>query len=90
MFIVKLDKERHAKVTRKALSMFQEKTGKDILNLKEREALDLTDVETLLWLCLLREDPALTLEQVQDEVELHQLKQFTNYILEGKQSANPT
>ena len=90
MFIVKLDKERHAKVTRKALSMFQEKTGKDILNLKEGEALDLADVETLLWLCLLKEDPALTLAQVQDEVELHQLKQFTNYILEGKQSANPT
>ena len=90
MFIVKLDKERHAKVTRKALSMFQEKTGKDILNLKEGEALDLADVEKLLWLCLLKEDPALTLEQVQDEVELHQLKQFTNYILEGKQSANPT
>lgn len=90
MFIVKLDKERHAKVTRKALSMFQEKTGKDILNLKEGAALDLGDVETLLWLCLLKEDPSLTLEQVQDEVELHQLKQFTNYILEGKQSANPT
>jgi hypothetical protein len=90
MFIVKLDKERHAKVTRKALSLFQEKTGKDILNLKEGQALDLADVEILLWLCLLREDPTLTLEQIQDEVELHQLKQFTNYILEGKQSANPT
>ena len=90
MFIVKLDKERHAKVTRKALSRFQEKTGKDILNLKEGQALDLADVETLLWLCLLKEESTLTLEQVQDEVELHQLKQFTNYILEGKQSANPT
>jgi hypothetical protein len=90
MFTVQLDKERHAKVTRKALSLFQEKTGKDILNLKEGQVLDLADVEILLWLCLLKEDPALTLEQVQDEVELHHLKQFTSYILEGKQEVNPT
>ncbi len=86
MFTIKLDKERHARVTRKALDLFKEKTGKDLF--KEDQVLDLADVETLLWLCLLKEDPSLTLEQVQDEVELHQLKQFTNYILEG--SANPT
>jgi len=86
MFTIKLDKERHARVTRKALDLFKETTGKDLF--KEDQVLDLADVETLLWLCLLKEDPSLTLEQVQDEVELHQLKQFTNYILEG--SANPT
>ena len=88
MFTIKLDKERHARVTVNALNQFKDKTGKDLFNLKEEQALDLADVETLLWLCLLKEDPALTLEQVQDEVELHQLKQFTHYILEG--SANPT
>jgi len=88
MFTIKIDKERHARVTRRALDLFKEKTGKDLFNLSEGQALDLSDVETLLWLCLLKEDPSLTLEQVQDEVELHQLKQFTNYILEG--SANPT
>jgi len=88
MFTIKLDKERHARVTVRALTQFKEKTGKDLFNLKEEQALDLADVETLLWLCLLKEDPSLTLEQVQDEVELHQLKQFTHYILEG--SANPT
>ena len=88
MFTIKMDKERHARVTRKALDLFKEKTGKDLFNLSESQALDLADVETLLWLCLLKEDPNLTLEQVQDDVELHQLKQFTHYILEG--SANPT
>jgi hypothetical protein len=90
MFIVKLDKERHAKVTRKALNALKEKTGKDIFNLPDGQALELEDIETLLWLCLLNEDPTITLELVQDEVELYQLKQFIGYITEGKQTANPT
>jgi hypothetical protein len=90
MFTVTLDKERHAKVTRKALETFKEKTGKDILNFKEGQNFDLSDVEMLLWICLLKEDPALTLEQVQNEVELQQLKKFIDYFLEGMQSGNPT
>ena len=90
MFIVNLDKERHAKVTRKALNALKERTGKDVFNLPDGQALELEDIETLLWLCLLKEDPAITLELVQDEVEFHQLKQFTSYIQEGKQTANPT
>lgn len=90
MFIVQLDKERHAKITTKALNLFKEKTGLDVLHLKDGENIDLEVIEKLLWVCLLREDPQLTLEQVQDEVELYQLKQFITYFLEGKQLQNPT
>jgi hypothetical protein len=89
MFTIQLDKERHAKITRKALDAFKEKTGKDIMHLLEGQELNLADLEILLWLSLQKEDKALTLEQVQDEVELHQLRQFVNYILDGKQTENP-
>ena len=86
MFVINLDKERHAKVTNKALKLFKEKSGKDLL--KAGCAMDMEDCEVLLWACLLKEDPNLTLEQVQDEVELFQIRQFTSYIIEG--SVNPT
>lgn len=90
MFVIKLDKERHAKVTNNNLKEFKGKTGKDILNLTEDQILDMSDIETLLWICLKHEDPELTLEQVQNEAELHQLRQFASYISEGKQSVNPS
>jgi len=89
MFTIMLDKERHAKVTNKALKIYKEKTGKDILDFREGQNVSLEDVETLLWACLLKEDPELTLTQVQNEVELYQLREFITYFTEGKQAANP-
>jgi len=88
MFVVKLDKERHAKVTRKAFVLFKTKTGKDLEKPEEGQDIGLEDLETLLWASLVKEDPSLTLEQVQDEVEFYQLKQFSKYLQEG--SLNPT
>jgi len=90
MFTVVLDKERHAKVTTKALGLFKEKTGIDILHLKDGEQIDLAVIEKLLWVCLLYEDAGLTLETVQDNAELYQLRQFITYFQEGKLPENPT
>lgn len=90
MFTVVLDKERHAKVNTKALRLFREKTGMDVMSPKAGEQVDLEVVEKLLWVSLLHEDPALTLETVQDNVEFFQLKQFLAYFAEGKLPGNFT
>ncbi|MCK9569548.1 hypothetical protein M0R72_11465 [Candidatus Pacearchaeota archaeon] len=83
MFKIDLDRERHAKFTLKALKKAGESAGKNYASLKED--LSLEDVEIILWACLLKEDPDLKLELVQNEVEMGQLRSFIDYM-----SANPT
>lgn len=60
-----LDKERHLRLDLNAMCLFEEITGKSLIN--ANAAIDLqsaVNIRALLYACLKHEDPNLTLEQV--------------------------
>lgn len=61
---VKLDKERTLRLDLNAMVRFEQASGKSLLKQSTWDTLSIADIRSLLWACLLHEDPELTVEQV--------------------------
>lgn len=64
---ITLDKERTLKLDLNAMVAFEDATGKSLFNFKANN-ISSKDIRALLWSCLIRDDKALTLEQVGEMV----------------------
>ena len=67
---VKLDKERHLRLTLKGLLEFEKFTGKNLLRGLNLDDLSMEDSAVLLWASLVHEDPELTYDAILDMVDL--------------------
>ena len=61
---IKLDKERHLRLTLKGMLEFQKLTGKNLLKGFNFQKMTLEEVAGLLWACLIFEDKDLTFDNV--------------------------
>lgn len=84
--VVMLDRERHMRLDFYALALAEEKTGRNMLTgegwgfqARDREGnptgepakrLNATEISTLIWACLVHEDPELTVEDVRKMLSL--------------------
>lgn len=62
--VVTLDKERVLRLDFNALALAEEKTGRNLMSAEGWKGLTARDYRTLIWSCLVHEDPDLTIEQV--------------------------
>ena len=65
-----LDKERHMRLTLKGMLLYEKHTGKNLLKGFKPEDFTLEESSVLLWACLVHEDPELTLDAVQEMVDI--------------------
>jgi hypothetical protein len=61
---IKLDKERHLRLTLKGMIEFEKTTGKNLLKGFNVNNFTLEDSGTLVWACLIHEDKELTIDDV--------------------------
>lgn len=88
---IMLDRERTLRLTMRGLFAFKKATGKDLIKGIGKEEFTAEDSMALLWACLIHEDRELTLEQVENIVDLSNLSVVQNAITEymteiGKQA----
>lgn len=70
---IKLDKERHLRLTLKGMLEFEKITGKNLLKGFDLKELTLEDTAALIWACLIHEDKELTYDDVLCMVDLSNL-----------------
>jgi hypothetical protein len=70
---IKLDKERHLRLTLNGMVKFRQTTGKDLLKGFDMDEMSADDIRALLWACLVWEDKDLTLEDVGDMIDMHNM-----------------
>ena len=70
---IKLDKERHLRLTLNGMVKFRQETGKDLLKGFDMDEMSADDIRALLWACLVWEDKDLTLEDVGDMIDMQNM-----------------
>ena len=82
MVKIKLDKERHLKMTIRGMLLFEEKTGTTLFKGFNVSKMSFKGVVTLMWVCLIHEDKELTYENFVDMVEMSRIKELTDKCME--------
>ena len=82
MVKIKLDKERHLKMTIRSMLLFEEKTGNTLFKGFNVSKMPFRDVITLMWVCLIHEDKELTYDNFVDMVEMSRIKELTDKCME--------
>jgi len=77
---IKLDKERHLRLTLKGMLEFEKVTGKNLLKGFDLKKLTLEDTAALIWACLIHEDKALTYDDVLCMIDLSNLVAVTDAV----------
>ena len=70
---VKLDRERHLRLTLKGMVEYERLTGKNFLKGFNFQELTLEDTAGILWACLLHEDKELTFDDVLCMIDLENI-----------------
>ena len=73
MVTVKLDRERHLRLTLRGMMSYEEVMGKSLLTGFDLKAMSLKEVSGFIWACLIHEDRELTYEAFVDMVDLSNL-----------------
>lgn len=79
---VKLDKERHLRLTLKGMLEFEKLTGKSFIKGFKIEELTLEETFAILWASLVHEDKELTFDDVLYMIDLNNMKAITEAITE--------
>ena len=79
LITIKLDKERHLRLSLKGMLGFEKLTGKNLLKGFRLKELNLGDTAAMLWACLVHEDKELTYDDVCCIVDFNNLEM----VLEG-------
>lgn len=77
---IKLDKERHVRLTLKGMIEFQRLTGKNLLKGFTLKDLTLEDMAALMWACLIHEDKELTYDDVLCMIDSNNFETITQAI----------
>jgi hypothetical protein len=70
---IMLDKEREVRLTLGAMKKFKALTGKSIIHGIDLESLGEDEIITLLWVSMVEDDPALTIERTEQIIDLSNL-----------------
>lgn len=97
MITVKLDKERHLRLTLRGMLEFENITGISIFKGFDLKKMALKETTALLWACLIHEDKELTYDIFIDMIDLSNITQLTGAVTEcineslpdAKESAGP-
>ena len=82
-----LDKERHLILNLNAMILYEEKTGKRIWDIGKD--MSITEMRTLLWACLVQEDPDLDTETVGHWVDISNLNDIRKALFQTYSEAMP-
>lgn len=85
---IKLDKERHLKLTIRGITEFNQITGVDILN-TDLQDLSPKEMMVLIWACLSWEDKELKLESIPALIEPIEATELARLLLEGILNSMP-
>jgi len=77
---VKLDKERHLKLTMKGMVEFERVTGKNPLKGLDVNEMTLTDIAALVFACLIHEDKELQFDDVLNMIDLSNMNIVTEAV----------
>lgn len=77
---IKLDKERHIRLTLKGMLEFEKLTGKNLLKGFNLKDLTLEDMAALMWACLIHEDKELTYDDVLCMIDSNNFNMVTEAI----------
>ena len=72
---IKLDKERHLRLTLKGMLEFEKLTGKNFLQGFKIKDLGLEDTAVMMWSCLMHEDKELTYDDVLNMIDFGNLEE---------------
>lgn len=88
---ITFDKERTLRMDLNALSDFETMSGKSIMRggLEDLSNLDLADIRTLLWACLVQEDETLSQRDVGKMIHVGNLQEVTTAITTLVKNAMP-
>lgn len=97
MVIVQLDKERHLRLTLRAMLEFEERTGGNLFRGFDMKKMTLKERTTLLYVCLIHEDKELKYDDFIDMVDLSNINMLADAVAECineslpaiKESASP-
>ena len=95
MITVKLDKERHLRLTLRGMLEFENITGMNIFKGLDLKKMALKDTTALLWACLIHEDKELTYDIFIDMIDLSNITKIAEAVTEcineslPKESAGP-
>lgn len=70
---IKLDKSRTLRYTVRSLSRLEEEMDKPLVGMNFDE-IRIKDITTILWAGLLHEDPTITVDEVMDILDNHEIK----------------
>jgi len=82
MVTVKLDKERHLKLTLRGMLEFESLTGVNLFRGFDMKKMSLKQITTLLWACLIHEDKELTFDNFIDIVDLSNINVLSDAVAE--------
>jgi len=82
MVKVKLDKERHLRLTLRGMLKFEEATGIHLFKDFKKTMTELTLEQTTVlgWACLIHEDKDLTFDEFQDFVDLSNINKLSDAV----------
>jgi len=78
---VKLDKERHLRLSLKGMVEFEKITGKNLLKGINLDEMTLGDMALLMWACLIHEDKELQFDDVLDMVDIGNMNEVSDGIV---------
>jgi len=86
---VKLDKERHMRLTLKGMIGFEKLTGKSLTGGIKLNDLSLEDKSAMFWACLIHEDKELTYSDVLDMIDIGNIGAIMDAFVECISQALP-
>lgn len=86
---IKLDKERHLKLTLGGMKKFAEVTGKSLLKGFNIGEMDESQLIAFIWACLVWEDKNLTVEDCGYMLDFSQLTEISTKLAEAINAASP-
>lgn len=86
---IELDKQRTLRIDFNALSLVEEKTGKNALSQELWENINASNVSTFLWACLIHEDKQLKLEDVRKEIHPGNVREIIKVLNKANKAHTP-
>jgi len=77
---VQLDKERHLRLTLRGMLAYETLTGQSLFKGFNPQKLNLREITSMLWACLIHEDKELKYDDVIDMVEIGDIPTLTKAI----------
>ena len=81
MVTIKLDKERHLRLTLRGMLEFEKATGVNIFKGFDMSKITLEQTYRLSWACLIHEDKSLTFDKFMDIIDLKNMNKMAEAVV---------